>query len=55
MTVMNFTSKQMRVALRTTNKLERINREFKRRSDVIQIFPTWLLYNDLWGCSNGMQ
>lgn len=39
MTVMNFAGKTMRVILRTTNKLERINREFKRRSDVIQIFP----------------
>lgn len=38
MTVMEF-PEYMRVYLRSTNKLERINREFKRRSDVIQIFP----------------
>ena len=49
MTVMNFTSKQMRVALRTTNKLERINREFKRRSDVIQIFPNMASVQRLMG------
>ena len=29
----------MRVKLRSTNWIERLNREFKRRSDVIQIFP----------------
>ena len=29
----------MRKNLRSTNMLERLNREFKRRSDVIQIFP----------------
>jgi len=29
----------MRVVLRTTNILERLNRELKRRSDVIQVFP----------------
>ena len=29
----------MRTKLRTTNWIERLNREFKRRSDVIQIFP----------------
>lgn len=29
----------LRVKVRTTNWLERINREFKRRSSVIQIFP----------------
>ena len=49
MTVMNFTSKQMRVVLRTTNKLERINREFKDALTLFRYFPTWLLYNDLWG------
>lgn len=29
----------MRKVLRTTNIIERLNREFKRRSDVIQVFP----------------
>ncbi|MBQ5440658.1 MAG: transposase, partial [Firmicutes bacterium] len=29
----------MRTKLRTTNLIERLNREFKRRADVIQIFP----------------
>lgn len=29
----------MRTKLRTSNWIERLNREFKRRSDVIQIFP----------------
>ncbi len=29
----------LRVKLRSTNWVERLNREFKRRSDVIQIFP----------------
>ena len=29
----------IRVKLRTSNWIERLNREFKRRSDVIQIFP----------------
>jgi Transposase and inactivated derivatives len=29
----------MRLKLRTSNWIERLNREFKRRSDVIQIFP----------------
>lgn len=31
--------KEMRVHLRTSNTLERLNRELKRRSNVIQIFP----------------
>lgn len=30
---------QLQVKLRTTNLLERLNRELKRRSDVIQVFP----------------
>jgi transposase-like protein len=38
MTVMQL-PEWMRVKLRTSNWIERINREFKRRSDVIQIFP----------------
>ena len=29
----------MRTKLRSSNWIERLNREFKRRSDVIQIFP----------------
>lgn len=29
----------MRTKLRSTNLIERLNREFKRRSDVIQVFP----------------
>ena len=29
----------LHVKLRTTNLLERLNRELKRRSDVIQVFP----------------
>ena len=29
----------IRIVLRTTNILERLNRELKRRSDVIQVFP----------------
>lgn len=38
MTVMQL-PEWMRVKLRTSNWIERLNREFKRRSDVIQIFP----------------
>ena len=38
MTVMNL-PKYIRVVVRTTNILERTNRELKRRSDVIQVFP----------------
>lgn len=38
MTVMQL-PEWMRLKLRTTNWIERLNREFKRRSDVIQIFP----------------
>lgn len=38
MTVMRLPD-YIRVVLRTTNVLERLNRELKRRSDVIQVFP----------------
>lgn len=38
MTVMQL-PEYMRLKLRTTNWIERLNREFKRRADVIQIFP----------------
>ncbi|MDO4651147.1 MAG: IS256 family transposase, partial [Eubacteriales bacterium] len=38
MTMMNL-PEYIRIKLRTTNYLERLNREFKRRSDVIQVFP----------------
>jgi len=38
MTVMEL-PKYVRPTLRTTNVIERLNREFKRRSDVIQVFP----------------
>ena len=30
---------QHRKRIRTTNALERLNREIKRRADVVQIFP----------------
>jgi transposase-like protein len=39
MTVMSIRQKDIRVTLRTSNILERLNRELKRRSDVIQVFP----------------
>ena len=39
MTVMCIRHVNVRVALRTSNILERLNREFKRRSDAIQVFP----------------
>ena len=29
----------LRTKLRTTNMIERLNRELKRRSDVVQVFP----------------
>ena len=38
MTVMQL-PKGLRTSLRSSNLIERLNREFKRRSDVIQIFP----------------
>ena len=38
MTVMQL-PEWMRVKLRSSNWIERLNREFKRRSDVIQVFP----------------
>lgn len=38
MTVLNL-PEYMRTAVRTSNILERLNRELKRRSDVIQVFP----------------
>ena len=48
MTVMNFTSKQMRVALRTTNKLEKNKTvNLKDALTLFRYFPTWLLNNDL--------
>lgn len=39
MTVMHFAQDTMRKVLRTSNSVERLNRELKRRSDVIGIFP----------------
>lgn len=38
MTVMNL-PEYIRITVRTTNLVERLNRELKRRSDVIQLFP----------------
>ncbi len=48
MTVM-YLPQNMRTALRTTNILERLNREFKRRSVVIGIFPDVNSINRLMG------
>jgi transposase-like protein len=39
MTVMSISHQDLRVPFRTSNILERLNRELKRRSDAIQIFP----------------
>ena len=39
MTVMSIKHQDLRTSLRTSNIIERLNRELKRRSDVIQIFP----------------
>lgn len=39
MTAMVIEPQDIRVMLRTSNVVERLNRELKRRSDVIQIFP----------------
>lgn len=38
MTVMNL-PEEVRIQLRTSNAIERINRELKRRSEVIKVFP----------------
>lgn len=39
MTVMCIKPLDVRIQLRTSNHIERLNRELKRRSDVIQVFP----------------
>lgn len=39
MTVHNIRPLDIRIALRTSNIIERLNRELKRRSDAIQVFP----------------
>ena len=39
MTVMSIKHQDLRIPLRTSNIIERLNRELKRRSDVIQVFP----------------
>lgn len=39
MTIHNIRPLDIRIALRTSNIIERLNRELKRRSDAIQVFP----------------
>lgn len=39
MTIMNIAHQDIRKYLRTSNIIERLNRELKRRSNVIQVFP----------------